>query len=185
MTAPGSASKPHVDLPHSRSEEVVVRDSIDGAALNSPVKGYVTGQYGRYHPRPETEWQGMLADRGATPPCYEGFCQSALACVDQQCGPCSKDSECVSGEVCVLDHCLVKELAQCRRASDCPEPELCVLSGLSDGDMRGNRDMKALCSGAVEPPRQADAPAIPDEAFVGSESRLTRLNQAMDAQGAP
>src|SRR5215208_4690913 len=60
-----------------------------------------------YAPRPADEWQGMRVDL-ATQSLCDGAesCGLAMACPDGgRCGPCQADSQCASGEACVLDHC--------------------------------------------------------------------------------
>ena len=76
----------------------------------------------------------------------DGFCGLALACKQGKCGPCVRDEECLSGEVCVLDHCMQDESVDCESSSQCPDGHACVLSGYST-DVRGNSDMKAFCQG--------------------------------------
>jgi hypothetical protein len=110
----------------------------------------------------------MLVDTSLQALCdVPGRCGLAMACRAGRCGPCEQDSHCDAGEVCVLDHCVKRELAECRRRRDCADPEaLCVLSGLSSGP-RGNEAMRAWClspqGGAEEPPSPPEAQA-PGEA---------------------
>jgi hypothetical protein len=108
------------------------------------------------YPRDPAEWQGMLVNRTTSVSCAgTGFCQLALACVNERCGPCTEDSHCQSGEICAVDHCLLAEFVDCSSRLDCPDGEVCVLSDYSD-DSRGNGDMRSWCSGSVpnrdEPP---------------------------------
>ncbi len=99
----------------------------------------------RYYPRDPNEWQGMLIDQSIQPECdVSAHCGLALACIHNRCGPCTSDSDCNSGEECVLDHCVIAANVVCRSRSDCPDGELCVLSGYSH-DPRGNSDMRATC----------------------------------------
>ena len=115
--------------------------------------------------RPPDEWQGMLMDLNVSPPCEEpAGCGMARACKDGRCGPCEADSDCASGEGCVLDHCLKRSNIACHRKVECGDGSSCVLSGYSNGT-RGNEDMRAYClklaSGAGRlPPREK--PAITD-----------------------
>lgn len=98
-----------------------------------------------YFPRPENEWQGMLVELSSQAVCGEvDSCGLAMACIDHQCGPCVADSECASGEMCVLDHCVEARNVECKTTSECRDGELCVLSGYSS-DIRSNRDMVAFC----------------------------------------
>lgn len=103
----------------------------------------------RYHPRSPDEWQGMLVDLNARPPCdVSERCGMALACIDERCSPCSHDSHCGEGEVCVLDHCAKAALVSCRSRRNCPSADLCILSGYTGGTPRGNEDMRAYCAGS-------------------------------------
>jgi Cys-rich repeat protein len=70
-------------------------------------------------------------------------CGMAMACLGERCGPCGTDADCASGEVCVLEHCLLREHVACRHQADCGG-EMCILSGYS-ADVRGNADMRAEC----------------------------------------
>ena len=89
----------------------------------------------------------MLVDVSLRIAC-EDFCGMALACVEGICSPCTDDAQCLAGELCVLDHCLVEELVGCRSYRDCGEDQLCILSGYTGGTPRANEDMRAYCSGA-------------------------------------
>lgn len=117
-----------------------------------------------FHPRDPQEWQGMLINTDAVPPCEaSATCGLARACKAGQCVACSADDDCASGEVCVLDHCVARALASCRRRADCAPGSLCILSGYSS-EARGNEGMRSLCldpaSGASSIP--APEPAAPD-----------------------
>lgn len=99
----------------------------------------------RFHPRPSDEWQGMLVDLDAQPPCEEsGDCGLARACLNERCGPCTRDEQCAPGELCALDHCVRQDLATCRTRRDCAAGILCILSGYS-ADPRANEQMRAYC----------------------------------------
>jgi hypothetical protein len=115
-----------------------------------------------FHPRSPDEWQGMLVDTAMQAICDESrFCGLAMACLGERCGPCSKDADCLSGEVCVLDHCVLSSLARCRTRRDCQGDAMCVLSGYSS-DARGNSDMTASCipRHGGRPQRSEDLPVI-------------------------
>jgi hypothetical protein len=94
-------------------------------------------------------------------------CGQGMACVGQDggCGPCSGDSDCASGEVCVLDHCLLEQNVECRSYTDCPEGYQCILSGLS-ADPRGNGEMRAYC-----PTPDTDVVEEPSEEEIAEEIR--------------
>jgi len=103
----------------------------------------------RVHPRPGDEWQGMLVDVTFRQVCPDSsVCGLALACkADGLCGPCGSDAECVEGERCVLDHCLLADNVTCRSRTDCGEDELCILSGYTPLG-RANGDMRSYCNAA-------------------------------------
>jgi hypothetical protein len=121
--------------------------------------------------RSESEWQGMRIDLSVAPTCASTeHCSRAQVCKSvpcagdepghagkcQHCVPCESDGECLRGEVCVLDHCIKRELAACRSAKDCAGVP-CVLSFYSTG-IRNNDDMRAYCpdvnSGTYPPEEQ-------------------------------
>lgn len=120
-----------------------------------------------FHPRPESEWQGMLVDVSTQSSCESiDGCGLAMACLGgTQCGPCDRDSDCAGGEACVLDHCVQQSKVECRSESQCGADEVCVLSGYSDG-IRGNEDMSARCqptAGGIESPEIEELIALADE----------------------
>ncbi len=99
------------------------------------------------HPRDPDEWQGMLVDICLRATCDEpARCGLALACVGGYCGPCAEDSDCATGEACVLDHCVLSDNVACRSSRDCEGDALCILSGSTGGAARGNEDMTAYCN---------------------------------------
>jgi hypothetical protein len=100
-----------------------------------------------YHPRDADEWQGMLVDISSPIGC-EDFCGLALACIDSECLPCASDEDCLDGEGCALDHCVLVDNLECRSRHDCPGDELCLLSGYTGGTARANEDMRAYCLGS-------------------------------------
>lgn len=107
------------------------------------------------HPRDESEWQGMLIDKSLQAICEgKNSCGLAMACIDNRCGPCSNDSDCGTGETCILDHCLVEDNSSCRTASDCERGELCILSGYSIGP-RGNEKTLSYCQATVSGSKQS------------------------------
>jgi len=71
-------------------------------------------------------------------------CGLALACVNGKCTGCQNDEECMEGESCVLQHCILNSKIECFSKSDCPRNSLCILSGVSPG-LRGNSKTTAYC----------------------------------------
>lgn len=71
-------------------------------------------------------------------------CGLALACVGGFCGACTTNDQCMSGEECVLERCLLEELVGCVTDQDCDAGEVCLLSGVSPGP-RGNQDLHSYC----------------------------------------
>lgn len=125
----------------------------------------ITGQP-VWHPRPSTEWQGMLVNTRQAPPCESSaLCGLGRACKDGICTACERSGECAPGEVCVLDHCLVEKLVRCRLTRECEKGHVCILSDYSSLP-RGNEGMEALCSnpkgGATHQPRNSEAIAPND-----------------------
>jgi hypothetical protein len=119
----------------SRAQEAARPSGEFGRALGPP----------RWHPRPDGEWQGMLVNLNAQPPCDgPALCGLARACKNGKCGPCELDADCATGESCVLDHCVRSENVGCRRRADCGPRSTCILSGYSAG-VRGNQNMRAYC----------------------------------------
>ena len=109
----------------------------------------------QYFPRAAADWQGMLVDREDRQVCSEtANCGIALSCrADGKCGPCESDAECLAGEVCVLDHCVLSKLVGCRHSSECGSGRAyhCVLSGLTGNDVRGNSEMRSYCLDPKKP----------------------------------
>ncbi|MEZ4459354.1 MAG: hypothetical protein R3E66_06425 [bacterium] len=96
--------------------------------------------------RPDAEWQGMAIDESDDgTACHPDIgCGLGLACVDGRCVGCADSADCMEGEACVLQHCLLEEMVSCVGRTDCGADELCVLSGVS-GDARGNSEMHSFC----------------------------------------
>jgi hypothetical protein len=104
----------------------------------------------RYQQRPPGEWDGMLVNLAVTPPCEVGSpCGLARACIKGVCTACVTDGDCLRGESCVLDHCVLSDRVGCRSSKDCENSVHCVLSGYSP-DPRSNGTMRSHC---VEPNR--------------------------------
>jgi hypothetical protein len=135
-----------------------------------------------WHPRDPAEWQGMLVDLDTVPPCdSSAVCGLARACKAGKCLACERDGDCATGEACVLDHCVAKELATCRKAADCKSGSLCVLSGYS-GEPRGNEGMKAAC---VDPASGASKGPEPLEVAVDTRTVLPDDDLLKSAREAP
>jgi len=134
-----------------------------------------------YYQRDPQEWQGMRINMAYRVPCETtSTCGMGKSCQEGLCGPCQVDGDCLSGEACVLDHCVPNEGVACRRRADCAgSDELCMLSGYS-ADVRGNASMKASCvstsSGAgrrpARPQPAAEEPAAEETAPPATELDL-------------
>lgn len=136
----------------------------------------------RLHPRDPGEWQGMLVDVSRSQECSSsGGCGLALACKGGMCGPCGADRECSSGEICVLDHCILGAAAGCRSRQDCPNEGLCLLSGIT-ADPRGNGRMISRCiatRGAVSPLSSTEAsPFLPQALLPAPGTSVPSLTEA-------
>jgi hypothetical protein len=142
---------------------------IDRAQLARPAKlprvAIATPRAADLRPRAADEWQGMLINPEASPPCETSAgCGLGRACKAGRCTACAADADCADGEACALDHCVVRALAACRTRTDCGAGQLCVLSGYSSL-ARGNEDMRAYCldpaSGAGSLPPAPEVVADP------------------------
>jgi hypothetical protein len=191
------------------SSQPAARGAVRAAELPSLAAAVERGEgelvrADQYHPRPPDEWQGMLVDMSQRQYCEaSSFCGFALACLDDNaCGPCQRDDQCASGEVCVLDHCVLAKNAGCRSRQDCAgdDPDaLCVLSGLTGGEARGNGDMTSYCQSsrggvaqdeaAPDPRREARlataAAQSPEEPPVSAATLRERLDAELAAPRAP
>lgn len=100
-----------------------------------------------YHPRDPAEWQGALVDVCLQIECVD-FCGLRLACVDGVCGACERDDQCLTGEVCVLDQCILDEQAECRSQADCDPGVVCLFVDEDDtpAEPRGNLGTWAICN---------------------------------------
>ena len=96
------------------------------------------------YPRDAAEWQGLRVELCMQQAYCEGYCGNMMACIDSQCVPCVLDADCLTGEVCVLDYCLLEASVTCRHAADCPSG-LCVIQGGTVGEPRGNVGRRAYC----------------------------------------
>ena len=127
----------------------------------------------------------MLISTDAVPPCEESAtCGLARACKAGKCVACSADGDCAGGEVCVLDHCIARDLAGCRSRTDCASGDLCALSGYSSL-ARGNEGMRSLCldpkSGSSAMPEPEPAPPdprtrLPDDDLLEHAAEAARSN---------
>ena len=122
-------------------------DAVNHATHQDLVVGGRPAEPNGLHPRNPDEWQGMLVHVDFMALCGAiDSCGLAMACISGTCGPCTADDQCGSNEVCVLDHCVMRDSACCRSYQDCDEGQLCILTGYSS-DPRGNSDMLAVCQG--------------------------------------
>jgi hypothetical protein len=160
--APASPPVPAV-VPHASGAPL---DGFAGAASTPPPSA--SGGGAKLHPRDPYEWQGRRVDLSLMPPCNE-YCGFAMACMDGRCGPCSEDSDCRPGELCVLEHCLETQQVGCRTRSECEAAaaddvdDYCVIAGVPSG-FRGNEGMRSLCRKSRGPnPDDSRRRAIIDE----------------------
>lgn len=102
----------------------------------------------QYKRRAPEEWQGRPQDVRFREPCNDfGSCGYARACVNGVCGPCDSDSDCLQGERCVLDSCLLAEAVSCRTRADCGAEELCLIEEEQGSNgWRGNGVLFSGCS---------------------------------------
>jgi hypothetical protein len=118
-----------------------------------------------FFPRDAGEWQGMRI-LTTQPACSTSeTCGLGLACVENRCGPCQNDGQCLSNERCAVDHCVPAAGLACRSQKDCASGELCVLTPYS-ADARGNTGMRSRClapEGGTDVPEEpaAEEPAAP------------------------
>lgn len=99
-----------------------------------------------FTPRPQNEWQGARVDESVEIGCESSAtCGFALACVDGICRACQNDGQCLPGERCAMQHCILSENYECSRRADCKVDELCQLSPLSPG-IRSNAHTRSYCS---------------------------------------
>jgi hypothetical protein len=155
-------------------------DRISPAAIPPP-----PAPSSRFQPRDPEEWQGMLLDTDPPPPCEAADgCGLARACKGGKCVACELDSDCASGEGCVLDHCLRKEHITCRRRADCDRESLCILSGYTS-KRRGNEDMRSFCAGrgtGANHMPNTDPPATVDtRKSLPNDDLLKRANESLNA----
>lgn len=141
-------------------------DATDGGVAHessAPGASPGVGPMPVVHARDPEEWQAMLVDLTFRQVCSESsVCGLALACKeDGFCGPCSSDGECAVGEICVLDHCLLRDNTTCRSRLDCAAGELCTLTDYSQG-RRANAELRSRCLGRTggeeQTPERADPP---------------------------
>jgi hypothetical protein len=102
-----------------------------------------------YVARAPDEWQGALVNENLQIPCQtSATCGLALACIDGICSACTADSECLLGERCAMQHCVLSQNFSCGSRRDCAANELCELSPLSPGP-RGNANTRSHCSNGL------------------------------------
>lgn len=113
--------------------------------------------------RAAEEWQGMKLDDAVAFQCgTTEHCGLARACIDGLCVGCAADAECLSGEACVLEHCVPQANVECTSRRECGVDELCMLTGYSTGP-RNNDAMRATCratSGGTEQPEARPPRAV-------------------------
>ena len=155
-------SAPPAPSPATTSAPISSAPRVTPPALpDEPATGATVTSF----PRPPDEWQGMLVSTENRALCdVSTRCGLAGACLaDGQCGACTRDDQCGAGEVCTLDHCVLRARVACRSRHDCKTTELCTLSGYST-DVRGNGALDARCtptSGSAEPPTHVAEEPIP------------------------
>jgi hypothetical protein len=135
--------------------------------------------------RPADEWQGMLVRMDTQPECETAdTCGLALACIAGRCGPCRRDSDCLSGERCALDRCVRAQAFGCASHRDCRGDELCVLNGVST-DLRGNATMTSRC---LAPRGGEPAAELPDDTVgapdLGDVTTADELFEQLDPPAA-
>lgn len=189
------------------ASSLVSRNEAAPKALEAPAPSQSTPTYAprlAYLPLPDTgveprlaerapgEWQGMLADGDPWPCESTAACGLARVCIDGYCVGCRAHVECVPGEVCVLEHCLKRELARCRSARDCARRELCVMSGYSSGP-RANDELRSACLTAggpganpffVAPQEQAPSAPTTAPAVAPNQELLDELKRKIGARAA-
>lgn len=144
------------------------------------------GQERHLHPRDPDEWQGMLVDTDAKPPCESiTGCGLGRACKDGVCVACERDTDCGPTETCVLDHCVLKDLATCRSRSDCARGSMCLLSGYT-AKPRGNEEMRSFCvdpaSGAARMEQSDERPPVDTRTSLPGDDLLKRAREALNAK---
>ena len=142
----------------------VAAGDADAGILVENEEGTEEPEFGQpiFYPRDPREWQGRLVDLSMQAICGDtGFCGRAMACLPAgKCGPCRLDRDCLTGERCVLDHCLKSAQVRCTRRANCKRPankldrnkDYCLIrnDGKSDDDARGNSSLWAVCSWSDE-----------------------------------
>lgn len=172
LTTTGNTASVHEDPIEEVKQVFGDREALN---VQAPAKLY---------PRAETEWQGMRVDTSMQAICEgKNSCGLAMACINNQCGPCSVNAQCGSGEVCVLDHCVLDQNTACRSAADCKAGEYCILSGYS-ADPRGNEKTMAYCQASVagtQPTPEQDRDQAAEEPGPPVFERSVSIDQLQDA----
>jgi hypothetical protein len=172
----GAPGLDHPEAVRPPAPEIV--SAFDPPMLNGPEEKGLAEARG-FFPRPASEWQGMLVRLEDMPVC-EDHCLSPFACVDGRCAPCTKDGDCESGELCVLDHCLLQQNADCQSRADCADEQFCVLSGYplpvehvfpNPKTYRGNEGMRSYCQD-LRGGTEAVAPLDQKPAQAGDPTRI-------------
>jgi len=140
MTPQRYTSQPQgeTDTPSTRAESIAKTLALDKYAR--PVR--TLGLY----PRDPQESQRWRLDTQFTMRCETTIdCCAAKACVKGICTGCSSSDDCLSGESCVIDHCIPSENSQCNTRHDCESGQLCVLQRSNPPARRGSFQSGADC----------------------------------------
>lgn len=127
--------------------------------------------------RDAREWQGMLVNTAISAQvCRQSTdCGRALSCTSRgRCGACQGDSECGSGETCVLQHCLIAEKTTCHSFAECAAGAVCIIVGNPVGP-RGNAELTTACSNEIqdrEEPAPPPVAAPPDATSSAAAERM-------------
>ena len=178
--SPGDASPVDPRLP------VRPVDAAGSVLAGGPTDQPVDADIAQYFPRAESAWQGMPVDMNLRQECSTtAECSDWLVCwSDGRCGPCGDDQPCLSGETCVLDHCVADGAYACGDNSDCRDDEVCILERAGSGSTRADGFVRSICvgPGGGEEPRTEPSEAPParfvEGDWVHPEELLAGLRQA-------
>src|SRR5687767_9608603 len=122
--------RPSIRVDKSRTETSHMTSSRVGAPESLSVST------DSFYPCDANEWHGAIVPedpRELGEGAESARCSLALACVDNHCGACRTDRDCVGGERCVLDHCLLGKNVGCTSRRDCESSKLCILQDQDSG----------------------------------------------------